>query len=133
MGIYIKGMEMPTRCENCLMITTDCNSDYICSVLDEYIPMKWEKIENYYGFYNKETYPKPDWCPLVEVPPHGDLIDRDAIPWRNANHPTAGKWIDEAHIRIMPTIIESDIDIMYYPQVDGITPTVIKTKAEDGT
>ncbi len=23
---------------------------------------------------------RPDWCPLVEVPPHGDLIDRDALP-----------------------------------------------------
>ena len=22
---------------------------------------------------------KPNWCPLVELSPHGDLIDRDAL------------------------------------------------------
>ena len=109
MGVYIKGMEMPTRCENCLMITTDCDSDYICSVLDKYIPMKWEKIENCYGFYNKETYPKPDWCPLVELPPHGRLIDADECHKYFYDH------LDDLHMEIaeiaieeMPTILEAE-------------------------
>ena len=22
---------------------------------------------------------RPDWCPLIPVPPHGDLIDRDVL------------------------------------------------------
>lgn len=22
---------------------------------------------------------RPDWCPLIELPPHGDLVDRDHL------------------------------------------------------
>ena len=101
MGIYIKGMEMPECCP-CELVGV--GYDTYCSFVYG-IP---SRIREYYECCENET--RPDWCPIIEVPtPHGDLIDRDAIPWRNANHPTAGKWIDEAHIRIMPTIIEAEV------------------------
>lgn len=87
--IIIKGMEMPKEGE---WISVNISHDGKCFI------QSWCGKE--FNFAEKLT--------AVPVPPHGDLIDRDAIPWRNANHPTAGKWIDEAHIRIMPTIIPAE-------------------------
>lgn len=58
MGIYIKGMEMPKRCGECplsLYPHSPCWKNG--GALD------WEN--------------RPNWCPLIELPPHGDLIDRD--------------------------------------------------------
>lgn len=63
MGGYIKGMEMPKNCLNCAY--TD--SEYDECVLD---PEK--RCPEDYG-------QRAEWCPLIPVPPHGDLIDRDAL------------------------------------------------------
>lgn len=65
MGVYIKGMEMPSSCYKCHL--RQRNGMYIVcpiaharfSVADVNIP----------DFRLKN-------CPLVPVPPHGDLIDR---------------------------------------------------------
>ena len=62
MGIYIKGMEMPTFCERCPMYSEDYWS---CNAIPREFP------DSFYPWYDD----RPDWCPLVEVPPHGDLID----------------------------------------------------------
>lgn len=51
MGVYIKGMKMPTRCDDCFLPL-------------QYCPYAMKP--------NGE-------CPLIPVPPHGDLIDRDAL------------------------------------------------------
>lgn len=61
MGIYIKGMEMPQNCLQCYC--TD--SEYGECVLDteKRCPDDYKK--------------RADWCPLVELPPHGDLISRE--------------------------------------------------------
>ena len=56
MGVYIKGMEMPTSCGNCFF-DTHCDN--------------W-RLRNWGA-------PPPDDCPLVPVPPHGRLIDADAL------------------------------------------------------
>ena len=53
-GIYISGMEMPRSCEDCMMF---------CSVAE---------TEMYFGA-------RPPKCPLIPVPDHGDLIDRDEM------------------------------------------------------
>lgn len=57
-GLYLPGMEMPTRCWDCLL-----NTYGYCMASDhsDIIP---------------SDAPIPDWCPLVPVPEHGDLIDR---------------------------------------------------------
>ena len=60
MGVYIKGMKMPTRCGECplsLYSHSPCWKNG--GALD------WEH--------------RPNWCPLVPVPPHGRLIDADAL------------------------------------------------------
>lgn len=70
MGVYIKGMEMPQNCAECPM----CYDMMECSVS----PLKfWNgrtEIEQF-DFCNERH---PD-CPLVELPEHGDLIDRDTL------------------------------------------------------
>ena len=58
MGVYIKGMEMPTSCRACLYSRTDIRNVDWCVLTEKDLPCE---------------------CPLVPVPPHGDLIDRDAL------------------------------------------------------
>jgi hypothetical protein len=53
MSVYIHNMEMPQNC-------------YWC-------PLRASCVHRIY------LEERPDDCPLVHVPPHGDLIDRDAL------------------------------------------------------
>lgn len=64
MGIYIKGMEMPKACLACPCFD---EKDYVCKAI-----IKMLKKESIYHY-------RPEWCPLVAVPPHGRLIDADAV------------------------------------------------------
>ena len=72
MGVYIKikGIEMPSKCIECRLMRR-CGKDdldYICQPARVYV----EDLTNAYK-------PRPDYCPLVELPPHGRLIDADAL------------------------------------------------------
>lgn len=66
-GVYIRGMEMPKNCVECWFRKTarhECLSDcQICPFTGETTP------------YTK----RKDNCSLVPVPPHGRLIDADAL------------------------------------------------------
>lgn len=64
MGIYINGMEMPPSCYFCPM-TND--GFYLCKANNPYRQLEDDCEEC-----------KPQWCPLVPVPPHGRLIDAEA-------------------------------------------------------
>lgn len=62
MSVLIKGMKMPKFCAVC------CIADWeydCCPVADR----KNIRIT--------DTSGRPDFCPLVELPDHGDLIDRE--------------------------------------------------------
>ena len=61
-GIYIPGMEMPSGCVDCPL-----NYDATCNLIPFGKPDETNGSER-----------RPD-CPLVPVPDHGDLIDRDAL------------------------------------------------------
>ena len=97
MGIYIKGMEMPVQCLSCPL---------------------WKLIhvkgiwKDYCGASNciiKDVYSKPDWCPLVEVPPHGRLIDADAIHYIVGGTTVSDMdYVRKYHIDMMPTVIEAE-------------------------
>lgn len=66
MGVYIPSLKMPQTCEDCVL-------ESYCSLWVEARRMSgpWEKgVE--------ATIRHPD-CPLVEVKPHGRLIDADAL------------------------------------------------------
>ena len=63
--ILIKRMDMPKTCE-------DCTLESFCSLWIDARRMSAEP-------HDRATIRHPD-CPLLEIPPHGDLIDRDALP-----------------------------------------------------
>ena len=67
MSVLIKNMEMPNSCSECRM---DDSEFGFCHAMGDF-------NTDVYQFIVNKT--KPDWCPLVEIPPHGDLIDRDAL------------------------------------------------------
>ena len=72
MGVYIKGMEMPSCCLVCPCsgtdITDDSNEVWVCEVNELRQLTTEDKIER-----------RPEWCPLVPVPPHGRLGDLDKL------------------------------------------------------
>ena len=64
MSVLIKGMEIPSKCSECMLF--DVFGGY-CKYLKEFLDSdkynKWRDVR----------------CPLVNIPPHGDLIDRDKL------------------------------------------------------
>ena len=93
MGVYIKGMEMPKSCGNCFF-DTHCD--------------KW-RLRNWGA-------PPPDDCPLVPVPPHGDLIDRDALRASiRESIEECHKWADEV-----------DKDTMMYARISQSLGTFVE-------
>ena len=61
MSVVIRGMKMPKSCDECpCYYETEGAWRNECEVLGK------EYIADDY---------RPEWCPLVELPPHGDLID----------------------------------------------------------
>ena len=77
MSVLITGMEMPKSCSVCPMLEGD-RMDGLCHAAS-----KWLDDDEHWTWY---AYPegdiddsKPCNCPLVPVPPHVDLIDRDAL------------------------------------------------------
>lgn len=63
MSIYIKDMEMPKSCAECRF------KRYGACIMAGYRSPKMPS----------EYLERPDWCPLAPVPPHGRLIDADAL------------------------------------------------------
>ena len=68
MSIIIKGMEMPTSCYKCPMRRRD-RMDIVCPIAHERFSVADVNILDC----------RLDSCPLVPVPPHGRLIDADAL------------------------------------------------------
>lgn len=86
MGVYIKGMEMPEGCPFCPLShwTSGTNEFAGCNI----VPSKRYAMLNDIAFAASLAKSRPDWCPLVEVPPHGDLIDAFAFRREmDANYP----------------------------------------------
>lgn len=78
MSVYIPGMEMPTSCRKCgLMMNCDDCEGWECYCL----PLK--KSIGHLEKFRDEPYvltdKRRDDCPLLYVPEHGDLIDRDKL------------------------------------------------------
>lgn len=63
MSILIRGMEIPQKCGQCKLYHAEH-------------PMHCMAVEGHRTVGAPYGMPRPDWCPLVEVPTlHGDLID----------------------------------------------------------
>ena len=101
MGVYIKNMEMPISCANCPLRCYDRDDHKFCGATGTAI-----------RFGIIRTFD----CPLVELPPHGDLIDRDALKesaydsgqWANAAVGYHQIVVDIEDIDNAPTIIKSE-------------------------
>ena len=67
MSVLIKGMEMPPNCMLCPLCVEEADpaNGEMCMVTGTLMPpCTRERLDN---------------CPLVPVPPHGDLIDRNEL------------------------------------------------------
>ena len=62
MSILIKEMEMPQSCNECLL-----SMETACGLSGKIVPDYWGRDD------------RPSWCELIEVPPHGRLIDADVL------------------------------------------------------
>jgi len=83
MGVYIKGMKMPRVCGECKMHFLGY-PDYVCCGITDRIPKIVGKYHNSKIDLDAReksilSVMRPDWCPLVEVEEHGDLVDREEI------------------------------------------------------
>ena len=95
MSVLIKGMELPKNCGSCDLFHVE--SPMHCTVVKGH-----KTVGAPYGM------PRPDWCPLVEIPEHGRLIDADALLKKTINNPLHAPYIVEKDIRDMPTVIEAE-------------------------
>lgn len=98
MSVLIKGAKVPKSCAECDFIEYDDEYEY-----EYWCPITRSNVEEY-------TAEKPASCPLVEIPPHGRLIDASemAIKFncRDIDITTVKKlheWLME-----IPTVIESE-------------------------
>ena len=97
-GIYIPGMAMPTSCRECWlkMNCDDCEGwECYCLPLQDEIGYLKDLL----------TDKRRDDCPLVPVPDHGDLIERD-----RAVHELVFDYAYAAAdlVKKLPTIIPAD-------------------------
>ena len=123
MSVLIKGMEMPISCDKCIYSAwSNFYQIYVCNAVRKNEPVLFD------GKQTKSTAcvrsARADNCPLIPVPPHGRLIDADALRLLydfNGYKPT-GDMTEEEFDRLMcrlpviraniddaPTIIESTI------------------------
>lgn len=93
MGVYIKGMEMPKSCWGCDIGPAFSLDSKHCPFYE----MEGQEQENY---QNKIA----DGCPISYVPPHGRLIDADALTFEDDYY----GWRDKKVVEAAPTIIEAE-------------------------
>ena len=101
MSVLIKGMEMPVDCRDCPfeMYYMNCGETKCRAtgkiLADFYKPIPFEG--------------RAEECPLVEVPPHGALIDADKIPWRSGTWEANFDYVTRQDMyNFVPTIIEAE-------------------------
>ena len=76
MSILIKGMEMPKSCNECHF----AGRDNVAGMIELTV------CELTHGYRAMLINGKMESCPLQELPPHGDLIDRDAFKEYECHH-----------------------------------------------
>lgn len=96
MSVLIRGMEMPENCDKCRF---QSELRLYCDAMPY----------NFCG--NTDDIERPDWCPLIEIPPHGRLIDADAL---KTAFPTCDNHMNikiaavRATINHAPTVIDAE-------------------------
>lgn len=85
MDILIKGMEMPKDCRYCPCVRFNkeygivrCHAVYDNCNEEDVVARDFDEVDMFDTTQSKPLV-KPSWCPLVALPPHGDLKDADEI------------------------------------------------------
>lgn len=100
MSVIIKGMKMPRDCEECAIKSWDME-DYVCP----------------FSGVSTLCISRQANCPLIEIPPHGRLIDADALETHHGWYaPDKERNVVQTHIQFLyandvinaPTVIEAD-------------------------
>ena len=118
MSVLVKGMEMPEKCDYCPFYDDSAYGD--CTITHKMV----------------DYATKPDDCPLISIPPHGDLIDRDELLsqyggpiWTAKTDYAEGLRDVVADIKNAPTIIEAEpCNDLAKPNND---PTVIEAEGRE--
>ena len=101
MSVLIKGIRIPESCAKCRFCVngfTDEAPMYECACQSyDIVSVLVDDNGQPFNF-------RPDWCPLVEVPPHGRLIDADKATEESMKR--TGKRL--LAIDTAPTIIEAE-------------------------
>ena len=104
MGIYLPNMEMPISCDKCRFFAWSRGVGQHCAVASDI---------TFHATINgmDVAYERNGNCPLVPVPPHGDLIDRDALLQEHER--IVDSWglahiVSAQAIRNAPAIIEAE-------------------------
>ena len=111
MSILIKGMEKPTRCGKCRFFVWSPGVGQHCVIatgITFHATIDGMDV----------TYERNGICPLVELPPHGRLIDADALnalidqsyPMTDRYDVHNGYAICQELIKLLHTIIEAEAD-----------------------
>lgn len=100
--MIIKGMEMPKNCQFCPMYLT---YDFYCVLRSQGCPDR----------YNYDLSKKPHWCPLIDIPSHGRLIDADKLltdrmKSKYYHLPNGDIAIPIIDIEHAPTVLEAEVE-----------------------
>ena len=99
MSILIRDMEMPKNCAECKMWC-------ICECLNDF-----EDFESICYAVEDGDLVRDKNCPLIELPPHGRLIDADRIEYENVYFEDVGESyeiVGKDDINELPTVIEAE-------------------------
>lgn len=101
MSILIKGMEMPQSCWRCPLCLTVDPDTYRCIPTGQDFESTFDAIDHIVLS-----------CPLVGIPPHGRLIDADALPFEECEYADGSPvfLIEKRAVDNAPTIIEAEVD-----------------------
>lgn len=107
MSILIKGMEMPRDCPMCPLSHWNRLDEFTgCEVVNG----KRFAVTTDEGYAQSDT--RPIWCPLVEIPPHGRLIDADETKRVLGDYfekvKVSRRYAESLVDNAIPTVIESE-------------------------
>ena len=98
MSVIVKNMKMPKNCGECPFIFSSWGIEYYCHLAESSTSAEYvgrEKMTN---------------CPLIELPPHGRLIDADELNIHDVS-PAYGfcvMGVTEEDIELAETVIEAE-------------------------
>ena len=96
MSVIVKNMEMPKNCQECPFIHSSWGFDFYCGLAKDYQD---------FAFTNSHRMPS---CPLIELPPHGRLIDADKLANETFYGATSAPYITYWKFVNAPTVIEAE-------------------------